>query len=203
MDSHCRVKLSDMTKPRDHKAEYARRLARAFARGLSRPQARGHARAGEAPFRPKPATGGEIAADLQEALKSLRQTGTITQAAKAAQVSPERLRRFLRENELIKKEGRRWRVTDKLIWDVEVTSRGSTYPIRINRFDQASLNGRHQAAIGAFLRSNVAELLAPFAGQAVIDAKGKAHPLETDPSALYRLAAAGNEVFHNVYRLSL
>jgi hypothetical protein len=43
--------------------------------------------------------------------------------------------------------------------------------------------------------------LLPFEGRSVTDAKGEAHPLETDPNALYRLAAAGSELFHEIYRL--
>jgi len=71
----------------------------------------------------------------------------------------------------------------------------------IRGFDQASLNGRHLAAVRLFLAVPQIELLTPFHGLSVIDAKGKSHPLETDPNALYRLAAAGSEVFHDVYRL--
>jgi hypothetical protein len=67
--------------------------------------------------------------------------------------------------------------------------------------EQLSLNGRHLAAVQQFLRSNDIELLRPFEGRAVIDAKGRPHPLETDPNTLHRLASAGSEVFHEIYRL--
>ena len=36
-----------------------------------------------------------------------------------------------------------------------------------------------------------------------LDTKGKAHPLETDPNELHRIAAQGDEVFHEIYRLVL
>jgi hypothetical protein len=45
--------------------------------------------------------------------------------------------------------------------------------------------------------------LRPFEGRSVIDAKGKAHPLETYPSALYRLSHSKDAVFHEIYRLIL
>lgn len=68
-------------------------------------------------------------------------------------------------------------------------------------FDQASLNGQHLNAVCLFLGSSDIELLFPFQGQAVTDAQERAHPLETDPNILHRIAAQGDEVFHNVYRL--
>jgi hypothetical protein len=68
-------------------------------------------------------------------------------------------------------------------------------------FEQRSVNGRYLAAVQHFLRSNDVELLKPFEGRAVIDARGRTHQLETDPNALHRLASAGSEVFHEVYRL--
>ncbi len=82
-----------------------------------------------------------------------------------------------------------------------VITSGDAVELALRDFEQASLNGKHLAAVGAFLRTNDADLLAPFAGQSVIDAAGIAHPLETDPNTLFRLAAAGGEVFHAIYRL--
>jgi hypothetical protein len=31
--------------------------------------------------------------------------------------------------------------------------------------------------------------------------KGRLHPLETDPNAIHRLAAAGGPAFHEIYRI--
>ncbi len=84
---------------------------------------------------------------------------------------------------------------------MQVISDGDAKTLTLRGFDQASLNGRHLAAVGQFLGSNKIELLAPFIDQSVIDARGQSHPLETDPNVLHRLAAAGSEVFHDVYRL--
>lgn len=192
-----------MARTRDYRAEYKRRLARGAKSGLSRPQARGHARYNEAPVKPRATHTNTPAHDesLESALRALRQTGNQARAAKAAGVSPERLRRFLRKNALAERVGKTWRITDARVREMMVISNGEVQIRTLRGFDQASLNGEYLNAVKAFLSSNDIELLAPFAGQSVIDARGTAHPLETNPNKLHRLAHAGSEVFHDVYRL--
>lgn len=187
-----------MPRQRDHKVEYQRRIASGEKRGLSRSQARGHARAHEEPVRRK-----ALASDsrLEDALKLLRATGQQGRAAKEAGVSVERFRRFLRGNSLAERRGKQWFITDKRTRRMTVITVGEAVELNLPDFDQASLNGAHLNAVKQFLRKNDAELLLPFEGQSVIDARGKAHPLETDPNTLYRLAHAGSEVFHEIYRL--
>ena len=187
-----------MSRKRDFRAEYARRVASAAARGLSRSQARGHARASEAPAKPRP-----IASDdkLEAALRELRQSGNRDAAAKAARVAPERFRRFLAENVEVQGRGRSLKITDNRPRYMQVLSQGKARELRLRDFDQASLNGRHLAAFRNFITSNDRDLLREFEGLSVIDAKGKAHPLETDPNTLHRIAAAGGEQYHEIYRL--
>lgn len=187
-----------MPRQRDFKAEYQRRIVNAAKRGLSRSQARGHARTGEATIKTRP-----LASDhkLEAALKELRKSRNQALAAKSAGVSSERLRRFLRENSLIEGRGSTLKISDKRHRDMMVLSNGDAREIRLRDFEQASLNGRHLAAVRNFLNSNDLDFLTEFEGQSVIDAKGKAHPLETDPNALHRLAGAGDSVFHEIYRL--
>lgn len=187
-----------MTRKRDYKAEYQRRISNAAKRGLSRSQARGHARDGESSVRAKPVQSDDR---LEDALKLLRQTGNQSRAAKEAGVSAERFRRFLRSNALAERQGRQWRITDNRSRRMTVITNGGAIALTLRDFEQSSLNGRHQSAVGAFLRTNDADLLSPFEGQSVIDAAGKAHPLETDPNTLFRLAASGGEVFHEIYQL--
>lgn len=189
-----------MPRKRDYKAEYQRRTANAAKRGLSRSQARGHARAGEKPIRAKRVKSDER---LETALKLLRQTGKQGRAAKEAGVSTERFRRFLRSNSLAERQGRRWRITDNRPRRMTVITDGEAVELTLRDFEQSSLNGKHLAAAGAFLRTNDIDQLRRFEGQSVIDAVGQSHPLETDPNALYRLSAAGGEVFHEIYRLNL
>jgi hypothetical protein len=187
-----------LSRQRNYRAEYERRIANAAKRGLSRSQARGHARAGEMPVRAKPVQSDDR---LEHALKLLRQTGNQSRAAKEAGVSAERFRRFLRSNALAERQGRQWQITDNRSRRMTVITEGDAIALTLRDFEQSSLNGKHQAAVGMFLRTNDADLLSPFKGQSVIDAAGKAHPLETDPNTLFRLAAAGGEVFHAIYQL--
>lgn len=189
-----------MARTRNFKAEYARRIASATSRGLSRSQARGHARTGEVQSG-TPKLRGD--ARLEAALKVFRKTRNRAVAAKSVNIAPERLRRFLRENVQIEGRGRSLQIIDNRPRDMTVISDGKAEVLRLRDYDQASLNGEHLAAVGDFLRTNNRELLLPFEGRTVIDAKGKSHRLETDPNALHRIAAQGDEVFHEIYRLVL
>ena len=193
-------RVAAMARKRDYKAEYQRRITNAAKRGLSRSQGRGHARSGEAPIRRKAVRSDD---SLEAALRRLRQTNNQARAAKEAGVSAERFRRFLRDNSLAERRGRSWHITDKRCRRMTVITNGEERQITLRDADQASLNGEHLNAVKAFLRTNDIDLLRPFEGRSVIDAKGKSHLLETNPNALYRLAAAGSEVFHEIYRLIL
>lgn len=187
-----------MARTRDYKAEYERRIANAAKRGLSRSQARGHARSDEESIRSK-----SIRSDdrLEAALKLLRRTGHQRGAAKQAGIAPERFRRFLRENALARREGQEWQITDDRPRRMTVLTEGESKELTLAGYEEASINGEHLAAVRAFLGSNDIELLLPFAGRSVIDAKGQSHPLETDPNRLHRIAAQGSEIFHEVYSL--
>ncbi|MEO6247143.1 MAG: hypothetical protein ABIO85_00985 [Sphingomicrobium sp.] len=187
-----------MATTRNYQAEYQRRIANAAKRGLSRSQARGHARSIESPVRAQPFITDQ---KLEAALKLLRQTGRQAAAAKQAGVAPERFRRFLRHNSLAQRTGRLWQITDNRPRRMTVITEGDSKELTLDGFEQASLNGQHSAAVGAFLNSNDIDLLRPFEGRSVRDVHGKMHPLETDPNRLHRMAAQGDEVFHEIYRL--
>ena len=189
-----------MARKRDYRAEYRARIARAQARGLSRSQGRGHAKPGEKALRPR-AKVTQSDERLEQALRALRATGNQKQAAKSAHVSPERFRRFIRDNKLAEREGRRWHLTDDRVRELVMITDGQRKRVRVAGFEPASLIGQHNAAVRAFLNTNDISRLKPFEGLSVTDVAGRVHPLETRPNTLYRLAAAGSEGFEQIYRL--
>lgn len=189
-------------KPRDYKAEYARRIARGLTRGLSRSQARGHPRSKEKPIRKvakaKPA---KVDRRLEDAVAYLRKGRSLTASAKHAHVSPERLRRHLSSLRFVSQKRGRWVIgTDTRRRRMLLYSRGRDVEVTVSAAEAAKI-GRFMAAVSQFLDTNDASLLAPFAGQSVVDAKGKRHPFETDPNVLYRLADTGGSAFEDVYRI--
>lgn len=188
-----------MRKNRDFKKEYQRRIANAAKRGLSRSQARGHARAHEAPARPcsQPAHDDR----LEAALRELRHSGNQAAAAKSAGIAPERFRRFLRKNVQIEGRGRSLKIRDDRLREMRIISEGEYQDILLRGFDATSFAGEYMNAAWSYITSGEIELLAPFIGRAVIDANGKSYPLETDPNTLHGLFNAGSEVFTDIYRL--
>ena len=184
---------------RDYKAEYQRRVARALSNGLSRSQARGHAKANEAPLSSKARSPPDER--LEYGLRKLRSTGSLSAAAKEAHVSAERLRRVIRELNLAKREGRKWVHSDSRIRLIEAVTTEGVLPLKVAGFEAASLVGKHDAAVKAFLDTQDISLLDPFRGVSVKDTAGRRHFFETNPNALYRLAASGSEVFEQIYKI--
>jgi hypothetical protein len=186
---------------RDYQAEYSRRIAKGLAKGLSRSQARSH---------PKPHEAGGLArrpahpiddARLQLGLRVLRQEGSLSAAAREAKISPERLRHFATQKSLIEKRGRRWAVRHDLPRRMKLFSNGKDLSVIVGDFDDASKIGRYMAAVGKFLRTNNPNGLGEFVGQRVTDITGKVHVFETRRNSLYRLAAATDQSFEQIYRI--
>ncbi|AMG75460.1 hypothetical protein [Sphingopyxis granuli] len=187
-----------MTRKRDYRAEYQRRIANAAKRGLSRSQARGHAKAGET------AVGKRTVKDadkFEAALKLYRQTGNRAAAAKAVGIAPERFSRFLADAVAVFGRGKSLKISDDRPREMVVMTNGECHRIKLRDFGHASLNGDHLNAVKAFLTSNNPDLLRPFAGKSVLDTKGRAHLLETDPNTLHRIAASGEPAFPEIYRI--
>lgn len=185
-------------RPRDYRAEYQRRLANAEKRGLSRSQARGHAKAGEAAVGKRSS---KVDTRFEEALKLYRQTGKRAGAAKMVGIAPERFSRFLADKVQVSGRGKSLKIADTRARDMNVITGGEMLRVRLRDFDEASLNGEHLNAVKAFVSSNDIDVLRPFDGRSVIDVKGKAHPLETDPNTLHRIIASDEPAFPEIYRI--
>jgi hypothetical protein len=186
---------------RNYVAEYARRIARAAAKGLSRSQARGHPKPTE-PILGSRRSARPIEDDrLQLALKVLRQEKSLTAAAREAKISPERLRRYATDKNIIERRGRRWIVRPDLPRRVKFYSNDKELRVVVGDFASASKVGRFMSAVGEFLRTNNRAGLRDFEAASVTDVSGNTHLFETRPNALYRLASAHDQSFEHIYRI--
>ena len=180
---------------------YSERIARGLARGLTRSQARGHARPSERSIR-APRIEQPLDRALTTALRAFRATNNATYAAKTGHVSRERFSRFLREQEVAVRHGRKWTITDNLVRETTAFIGGRRVVIRVRGFDAASTIGQHNSAVRNLLRHP--EDLSPltlFEGVRVTDTSGRQHILETRPNVLLRLSASGGSIFETVYRI--
>ena len=185
---------------RNFATEYERRITRGLAKGLSRSQARGHPKTKEKPISRRGRLTSLTSDQWQQVLKSLRTEKSLTRAAKAAHVSPERFKREAAGKAIAKRKGR-WVVRFDLPRRMLLYSDGRAVVVTVGTFEEASLIGRYNAAVRNFLRSNNPKYLEPFVGQSVTDITGASHNFDTNKNSLYRLSHAGEDEFSQIYRL--
>lgn len=185
---------------RDYRAEYRRRIANAKKRGLSRSQARGHAKPGETPIKPKVEP--KAIDDTMESIRKALQNGaSLARAAQAHGVSRERARRYIATHGIAKFEGGKWIITDERPVNVPIVSKGGQIVVRVSPND-ASLAGHYANATRNFLNTNDVGFLKPYRGKSVKDVRtGRKHKLETDPNALHRAATADEPSFPEIYQI--
>jgi hypothetical protein len=131
----------------------------------------------------------------------LRQEKSLTAAAREAKVSPERLRRYASDQNIIERRGRRWVVRHELPRRMLLFSTAGRRPVVLGDFASASEVGRFMFAVSTFLRTNNPAGLREFEGASVTDVCGRTHPFETRPNALYRFASAHDLSFEHIYRI--
>ena len=185
---------------RDYAAEYRRRIQKAMKRGLSRTQARGHPRKREKPLSSR------IKSPLKDdrmarAVALLHRGSSLSKSASEAGVSPERLRKFVRDHKIAARRRGRWKVNlKKLNWEVVLYTRGREELVILNDPDAVSLAMSFMSRVGQFERTGDASILAEYRGKSVTDVNGVAHPFETNPNRLYRISHARTERPDKYYR---
>lgn len=187
------------SKPRDYKAEYARRLELGRKRGYSRARARGHS-----PSRKKEPKreSAKLKARLELAFAHFRESKNLSKSAKTSKVSTERFRIFLRENSLARKRNGQWRfLTDNRPRQIDMLSVVGWVPVTVRGFKLASEIGKHRAAVRAFKDSGDESALTPFVGKSITDIDGQTHQFETRPNMLLRSFKTGRGSFEQIYKL--
>jgi hypothetical protein len=185
---------------RDYAAEYARRIANGLREGRTRAQARGHPGVGQR-SPPKSRADPDFDEKLEDGFRKMRDGKSLAQAAKEVHVAPERLRRYVTRQGVAERRGRRWVVLrDTRRRRVQLYSNGEERVITVGSAEAKSVGG-FMSSVGQFLETNDTGYISFFTGASVVDVHGKAHPFETDPNTLYRLAHSGGETFDNIYRI--
>ncbi len=188
-----------MARKRKLSPAYRRRIERGLARGLTRAEARGHGKSAvnRGKHDPRPRADERI----ERALSLMYRETSLTAAAKAAHISPERLRAYIQTNNLGQREGHKWIMGDRVKRRVPHISGSTQKQIVVPGFKEASLEGRHHNAVKRLIETGDIDALKPFEGKGVRDIKGKFHPFETDPNELFRFAAKDEPEFHEIYRI--
>jgi hypothetical protein len=185
-------------RPRDYKAEYARRKARATERGLTLSQARGHPRAGEGGLRPA-----KFDSSLEQALKAMRGGHTLKTAAAQAQVSRERLSAYAKAQAGAARSGRAWTFNDRRRRRVQIIQNGQVREIWVEGYEPSRIAGKYmdEAARMIAQPDRLPEFQNSWTYRAIRDASGRLVTFPTDPNEIYRAIHANDRPFEQIYKL--
>jgi hypothetical protein len=182
-----------MSRKRDYKAEYRKRIERGLAKGLSLSQARGHTKTkGKRIYDPR----------LEQGLKAVRKGKSITSAAKSIGAAPKTLKKYIEQSGVAKAKDRGLQFgADRRSRELAFYSSGREVVVTVRGLKQASLVGSYMATVKDFLSTNDPSGLELFKGQFVADTKGQKYIFETRPNVLYRLNASSTDSFEEIYRI--
>lgn len=192
--------MSKRKRIRDYAKEYQRRIRRGRKRGLSRAQARGHPRKREKSLSNRaksPLEDGRMA----RAVALLHRGSSLSKSASEAGVSPERLRKFVRDTHIATRRRGKWKVNiRKLNWEALLYTRGRAESVRMNDPDEVSRAMSFMASVRHFKDTQDATGVETYRGKGARDWQGKFHPFETNHNTLYRLASSISERPDKYYR---
>ena len=129
-------------------------------------------------------------------LARMRRNGeTLSQAARAEEVDPRTVRKYLGGELRQMASGRTQPTsTDKRQREMLILTSSGPAPTTIRGSQQASQLGRYLAAVGKFLRTGEVDALDEFEGKKIAG-----HVLITDPETLMSLAQAGALQLDEIY----
>lgn len=185
-----------MARQRKYDEEYRLRIERGLAKGKTRAEARGHP-LGKRSKAVKPKSDAKI----ETAVLAMNIGAPLTAAAKAAHVSPERLRYFIKSTGIGRRKGRKWAMRDNRVRQVQIISGSNSRLIRVRGFKAASKAAKHDAAYQKAVDSGEFEGVLAFKGKGVRDLKGELHLFETHPNQLYRYSMKDELPFHETYKI--
>lgn len=138
---------------------------------------------------------------LKAAVREMNRGRSLTATARFLRLSPKTLKKYLKGERLLKRNGRRWATKDIRPRRIPVMTGGRFRVLTVRGYEPARLVGEHHLAAGEFVRTNDIKLLELFRGQTVQAINGRRYPLETDPNALHRIAAMDSPPFHEIYEI--
>ena len=185
----------DVKKQRDYRAEYQARIHRGISRGASRSQARGHGGRETSPLYDR---------KIEKAAQAFRETRSLTKSSRLHHVSAERLRRYARENRLVRKVRGKWQfLKDIRSRTVPLFTDGQFRVVTVKGFGPASKGFKFMIDADRFLHTNDRRYIVKWEGEGVEDMDGRWVPFETRPNVLYRLNAVEREPFEMLYKITI
>ena len=135
-----------------------------------------------------------------EALRMIRAGTPLSTASRNVGLSPNKVIQHLGKNVYKSKGKWRAKVTDSIHRSMHIYSKGRLRTIILKNSADASLIGSYFADVRYYLSSGDQTVLMKYRGVNIIDAEGKAHPLETDPQTIRAIEdGKENPEFFEVY----